>query len=143
MWQLASKSSKCYFLSAVILESIQFQRLPNNPTIVVAGVNSTRVGLTWALTPSAGETIIRISFQIRKPGDANPTLIASRPVHSAFDINQAFKDRSNYEAKLPYSLVIVNARGVDKYVYFLSLRYGKNNVLQQTEYPVRVEVKGK
>ena len=140
-WQV--NPLRVLFLSDMNLESIQFQRLPYNPTIAVEGVNSTRVRLIWELTPSAGETINSISLEIRKPGDAKSTLIASRTANSAFAINQAFKDRSNYEAKLPYTLVILNANGVDKYAYFLSLNYKKHNVLQQAEYPVRVEVKGK
>ena len=127
----------------MILESIQFQRQPNNPTIVVEGVNSTRVRLVWELTESAGETINSIFFRIRKPGEVKSTQIASRSSNGPFTINEAFEDRSNYEAKMDYELVILNAKEVNDYVYFLILNYDKNSVPQQPEYPVRVEVKGK
>ena len=129
----------------MILESIQFQRQPDNPTIVVEGVNSTRVRLIWALTESAGETITAVFFKVLKPGDTDPTgtLIASRTARGSFNPNEGFKDRSNYEAKLEYELVIVNAKGVDKYIYILSLTYNKNNVPKVIANSVEIEVKGK
>lgn len=133
-----------FFLCDLILESISFQRRPNNPTIVVVGVNSTRVRIIWEFTPDAGETMQSVIFKKRKLREFLPTQIASRTSNSSFYHNTDFKDHKNYEARLNSELVIVNANGVNENVYILLLNYiQSNNVIYQNEYPVRVDVKGK
>ena len=125
----------------MILESISFQRKPDNPLDVVLG--QLRVSLKWEFT-SNSETIQSIYIRRQKPDDIAPSTIASRGPNSPFTKNNNFKDRSNYQAKLNSELVILKVKEHQDYLYTLTINYlNSNGVPQEANDRVLVKVRGK
>lgn len=98
----------------VISESFNFTRKPVDPTVVVEGINSTRVQLVWDFTAASGSSFL-ISIKRRSiadPGSQSIQIAARSDSSSAF--NGVPPD---YEANLPATLVIKNVSRNDEFTY--------------------------
>ena len=126
----------------LFLGSLTFSRRPDNPTIVVEGVNSTSVDLTWDILPSGGEVVQSLFFIRQRPGDVNQVAIASRTSSTTFTLaSDSFANE--YRANLPATLRLLNVDNTEEYVYFLQVNYDLNNRPRRTEGLVTVIVRGK
>ena len=126
----------------LFLGSLTFSRRPNKPTIVVEGVNSTSVDLTWDILPSGGEVVQNLFFVRQRPGDVNQVAIASRRSSTSFTLlSDSFANE--YRANLPATLRLLNVDNTEEYVYTLQVNYDQNNVPRHNEDSVTVIVRGK
>ena len=85
-------------LRDVISESaIVCQAKPDDPKIVVLGVNSSVVSLNWkTCSGNAGETFISFSFSRRRPDSIATEKIASRRAsEGGFTMEDLFKDKTS------------------------------------------------
>ena len=116
---------------------------PENPKIVVFGVNSNEVSLNWTnCRVTAGEIIFSYAFKRERPG-SGPELIASRGASEGFTMEDPFKDRKKYDARLNQELKILNVQRNEKYVYTLEISYWRlSGGLPDKSFRVTVEVKG-
>ena len=106
----------------VISETFYFTREPENPTVVVEGLNITNVSLKWEFVLNQGESIQSIAFNRQKPGDIQSTQIALRLANTAFTIvNSEFF--SEYRAILPATLQLLNASKNEEYLYTVEVSY--------------------
>lgn len=118
---------------------------PENPTIVLFGVNSNEVSLNWKnCRVTAGETIISYTFKRESVDGGAETLIASRGAsEGGFTMEDPFKGRGKYDARLDQKLIIRNVQRNEAYVYILEISYqGASGGLPQESFLVTVEVKG-
>ena len=128
----------------MISESITLRSKPEDPKIVVLGVNSNVVSLKWDFSTDSGETIQSLIFKRQKPGDIQQTQIASRGPNEAFTIQDPFKDFKKYRALLDSELKIFNVQRDEEYVYTLAINYRTSGGGFLTRsYQVLVDVKGK
>ena len=126
----------------LFLGSLTFSRRPDNPTIVVEGVNSTSVDLTWDILPSGGEVGQKLFFIRQRPGGVNQVAIAARTSSTAFTLlSDSFANE--YRANLPATLRLLNVDNTEEYVYSLQVNYQQNNVPQREKDIVTVIVRGK
>ena len=134
-------------LSDGISESkIVCQVEPEDPKIVVLGVNSNSVSLKWeTCRGDAGETIRSFIFRRQKPDDVAQQQIASRSASDGgFSMSDPFKDFKKYRALLDQELRIFDVQRSDGYVYTLSINYQTSGgVFQDKLFQVTVLVKGK
>ena len=125
----------------LFLEALTFTRRPDKPTIVVEGVNSTRVELIWDILPDDGESVQNLFLIRQRPGDTNQERIASRKYTSPFTLADGFANE--YRANLPATLTLLNVDNTEEYVYTLQVSYDLNNVPERKEDSVTVIVRGK
>ena len=94
---------------------------PNNPIIVVQGVNNTNITLTWTFGLEAGFTLLSIFFVRNRPGKYSKTDIASRPLNYGFSYhnNEFIKE---YRANLPSELVLLDVNNEEEYVYTIEVQ---------------------
>ena len=121
-----------------------FSERPGNPTIVVEGVNSTNVNLTWHIRVSAGVTVGLLFFKRQKSGDViEVTTIASRTSSTAFTpLIDGFE--TEYTATLPATLRLLNVDNTEEYIYTLQVSYeDSKNAQREVDDKVTVIVRGK
>ena len=134
------------FFSDWISESkITCQIEPDEPKIVVLGVDSNAVSLKWEnCIGDAGETFISFFFKRQKPGDVLTQQIASRGAHAGFTMSDPFKGFKKYRALLNQELRIYDVQRNEKYVYTLTIYYRRTDgVFEDKIFQVTVVVKGK
>ncbi len=123
---------------------IDFNDQPEDPKIVVLGVNSSVVSLKWDFFSDAGETIQSVIFKRQKPGETQAEQIASRGPNDEFTMTAPFKDFKKYRANGKSELKIFNVQRDEEYVYTLALNYKTSSgVIVDKSYQVLVDVKGK
>ena len=126
----------------LFLGSLTFSRRPDNPTIVVEGVNSTNVDLIWEIRPENIEVVNDLHLIRQRPGDVNQVAIASRTSSTAFTLlSDSFANE--YRANLPATLRLLNVDNTEEYVYTLQVNYDLHNLFRRMEGRVRVIVRGK
>ena len=126
----------------LFLGSLTFSRRPDNPTIVVEGVNSTNVDLIWNILPGNNEVVDDLFLIRQRPGDVNQVAIASRTSSTAFTIlSSSFANE--YRANLPATLRLLNVHNTEEYVYTLQVSYDLDNRPKRMDDRVRVIVRGK
>lgn len=125
----------------LFLGSLTFSRRPDNPTIVVEGVNSTNVDLIWDILPGNNEVVNSLHLIRQRPGDVNQVTIASRRSSTTFTLSDSFANE--YRANLPATLRLLNVDNTEEYVYTLQVNYEQNNVPRRNEDSVTVIVRGK
>ena len=120
------------------------QEKPDNPTIVVLGVNSSIVSLNWrTCSGNAGETIRSFSFFRQRPGSIVTEQIASRGAIEVFTMIAPFEDRKKYDARLDQELRILNVQRNEEYVYTLTIDYRSSyGAILKKPFRVTVDVKG-
>lgn len=122
----------------LISESVTFTREPTNPTIVIEGVNSSRVLLIWAFSLGKGEKLESVTIERERPGENSRTTIATRPsANDTFSIaGNAL--RTDYGVRLPATLVLKKVERTDDYTYILNVFY--SNSIRQGQAETRVSV---
>ena len=121
-----------------VSESLTFTKKPSNPTIVVEGVNSSRVALVWDFTASLSSFSVTISRQ--RPGELGETPIARRTQSTAFSYVKS-EYRADYEARLPAVLVLKDVTSnKDQYAYIIKILSG---AIEKANDAVSVHVFGK
>ena len=129
----------------LFLEALTFSRRPDNPTIVVEGVNSTNVDLEWEISATNSETLDDLFFKRQRSGDVNLENIASRRSSTAFTLlSDSFE--TEYRANLPATLKLLNVDNTEEYIYTLQVSYddsGGVGVPREIADKVTVIVRGK
>ena len=129
----------------MISESISVTK-PEDPKIVVFGVNSNAVSLKWDFSTGSGETIQSLIFKRKRDASAKEELIASRLGGDTklFTMIAPFKDLKKYKALRPSELQIYNVQRDEEYLYILQINYvTSGNVVLSENSEVLVDVKGK
>ena len=123
-------------------EALDFTRKPDDPTIVVEGVNNTNVDLIWDILEGNNEVVDDLFLLRQRPGDINPVTIASRTSAGSFNFDtESFADE--YRANLPATLRLLNVDNTEEYVYTLQVGYDLDNLPKRMENKVTVIVRGK
>ena len=126
----------------LFLGSLTFSRRPDNPTIVVEGVNSTNVDLIWNILPGNNEVVQVLFLTRQRPGDVNLVTIATRTSTGSFNFEtDSFANK--YRANLPATLRLLNVDNTEEYVYTLQVSYVLDNRPKRMDDRVRVIVRGK
>ena len=107
----------------LILESVTFTRKPSDPTIVIEGVNSSRVLLIWAFSLGKGETLESVTIERERPGENSRTTIATRPSANDSFIIASNAFRTDYGVRLPATLLLKKVERTDDYMYILNIFY--------------------
>ena len=121
------------------------QDKPDDPKIVVLGVNSNAVSLKWDnCGANAGETIISFSFFRQRPGSIVREQMASRGAsEGGFTMIAPFLDKTKYEARALQELRIYKVQRNDEYVYTLTINYRTSGgAFREQSFPVTIDVKG-
>jgi len=142
LWLLIS----LYFSDGISESKVTCQVEPEDPKIVVLGVDSITVSLRWETCEGdAGEEIINFIFKRQKPGNVTTQQIASRsPSDGGFTMSDPFKNFEKYRASLFQELRIFNVQRNEKYVYTLTINYKHSDgVFEDKNFQVTVVVKGK
>jgi len=129
----------------VISESaIVCQDKPDDPKIVVLGVNSNAVSLNWKTCgANAGEIITDFAFFRQRPGSLAREQIASRrATEGGFTMKAPFQDKKRYDARANQELRIFNVQRNDEYVYTLVIYYRAGGAIREESFGVTVDVKG-
>ena len=125
-------------LRFTVLESFTFTNKPCNPTIVVEGVNSSRVSLIWNFSVSLSDYGVSINRQ--KPGEVGETQLAGRTHSNAFSYTKE-EYRADYEARLPATLVLKDVtRNKDQYAYIIAI---SSAAIERAKDIISVHVVGK
>lgn len=135
-----------FFSDGISDSKIACQTEPEDPKIVVLGVNSNTVSLNWERCDGdAGEDIISYIFKRQKPGDVTPQQIASRGNDDGgFTMSDPFKGFQKYRAFREQELKIFNVQRNEEYVYTLVINFWTSNrVFEDKIFQVAVVVKGK
>ena len=124
--------------------AIVCQEKPDDPSIVVLGVNSSEVSLIWnGCSGNDNEVIGSFSFFRQRPDSFDKEQIASRRLSEGFTIIAPFKGNKKYEALLNQELKIFNVQRDEEYVYTLEVDFtAKDGALQEESFRVTVDVKG-
>lgn len=126
----------------LLSEALAFTKKPDDPTIVVEGVNNTDVDLIWDILAGNNEIVDDLFLLRRRPGDANGEIIASRTFSSPFTLaTDSFSEE--YRVNLPATLRLLNVDNTEEYIYILQVGFDLNNVPQREQEQVRVIVRGK
>ena len=127
----------------LFLGSLTFSRRPDNPTIVVEGVNSTNVDLKWEISATSGEVLDDLFFKRQKPWSVNLVNIASRKSSTAFTLSSDSFE-TEYRAMLPATLRLLNVDNTEEYIYSLQVSYDdSSNIPREINDDVTVIVRGK
>ena len=126
----------------LFLGSLTFSRRPDNPTIVVEGVNSTNVDLVWEVLPGSNEVVDDLLLIRQRPGDVNLVTIATRTSTSSFNF-ETDSFANEYTANLPATLRLLNVDNTEEYVYILQVNYDLYNRPRRMDDRVTVIVRGK
>ena len=127
----------------IFLGSLTFSRRPDNPTIVVEGVNSTNVDLKWEISATSGEVLDDLFFKRQKPWSVNLVNIASRKSSTAFTLSSDSFE-TEYRAMLPATLRLLNVDNTEEYIYSLQVSYDdSSNIPREINDDVTVIVRGK
>ena len=131
----------CHVVSEL---AIVCQGKPDDPTIVVIGVNSSAVSLNWRTCGgNAGETIRSFIFSRQRPDNIVTEQIASRAATEGFVMIAPFHDKKKYDALLDQELKILNVEKDDEFIYTLAIRYrSSDGALHEEPFRVTVDVKG-
>ena len=114
-----------------ILEAIRWgEQRPENPTILVEGVNNTleKQKLVWTYVTERSEDIDRVTFQ-RQRDNADPAEdIAVSSKKKAFNVFN-----SNYSASTPATLILRNpVTNDDEFIYSIVISLYKNDLPAQS-----------
>ena len=127
----------------LFLEALTFSGRPDNPTIVVEGVNSTNVDLIWGISTTSGEVLGNLFVRSQRSGEVNLENIASRRSATAFTLlSDSFE--TEYRANLPATLKLLNVDNTEEYIYTLQVSYDDSSgVAREIADKVTVIVRGK
>ena len=84
--------------------SFDYSKEPDNPFIVVEGVNSTRVKLQWEFSLTSSESVAIITVSVGKPGEQSVFIGGKSGPNGVYKVEDVMKDK--YELEEPATLVI-------------------------------------
>jgi len=125
--------------------AIVCQVQPDDPQIVVLGVNNNAVSLIWEnCGGNASETMISFGFKRQRPGSVVTEQISFRgATEENFTMNAPFMDKKKYDARANQELWIFNVQINDEYIYTLEIFYRTSGGADLNEtFQVTVDVKG-
>lgn len=121
------------------------QKNPQNPTVVVEGVNSSRVVLNWKYEKLIKERILSVSYFRQLPGKGSSTRLAvwTPGDNNGFTYSKPeFKTR--YKGKLPSTLVLWDVKNSEEYRYTFRITYNSSlGIKKRTNSKIFVDVFGK
>lgn len=123
-------------------EGFQWTSQPDNPTIVVQGVNSSVVTLIWRYDLRGAQ----INAVFIKRGSSSiplPITIATKVGNRGFNVLDSFK--SDYRAfSDPVKLELLNVDNKEEYFYFIQFQYffSDGTVQDSNSRQVQIDVKG-
>ena len=85
-------------------ESFDYSKEPDDPFIVVEGVNSTRVKVRWEFSLTSSESVQVIGVSLEKLGDNRVAIGGKRSPNVVYSVEDNMKDK--YELEEPGTLVI-------------------------------------
>ena len=103
-------------------EAFIFTEQPDRPTIVVQGVNSTRVLLVWNYNLTRNERF-RISTFNRISAENVGTRIATRIYENSSFVFARIEFKANYETLLPATLVLLDVKNSGRHIYYFLVTY--------------------
>jgi len=124
------------------------QDKPDDPKIVVLGVNSNMVSLKWeTCVGNDNERLISFAFKRQRPGSVTQEQIASRgATEGGFVMIPPFQDKKKYDARAYQELRLLNVQRNDEYVYTLEINYqasaANGGSFFEETFQVTVDVKG-
>jgi len=101
----------------MISEAFQWTKQPVNPTIVVEGVNNTKVSLLWEYVLSQGESIASITVSRGRPDSAERETFAvqgSNPL-------RVTRFQNKYNVAPPLTVELLDLKNKEEYVYFIDV----------------------
>jgi len=122
-------------------EAFIFTEQPDRPTIVVQGINSTRVLLVWNYNLTRNERF-RISTFNRISAENVGTRIATRIYENSSFVFARIEFKANYETLLPATLVLLDVKNSGRHIYYFLVTYtdGVRNYNIKSEVTVIVYV---
>ena len=125
----------------MLSEAFTWIKTPDNPTIVVEGVNSTNVKLTWNFRLDAGETIMTAFFERQSLSQGPATKIAARVGENAY-LFQNNEFPKEYKANLDSELVLLDVNNNEEYIYSFEVSYSTGDKPYYPKSKATVIVKG-
>lgn len=135
------KTNFCYLLP--IIETFSIARQPNRPTIVVEGVNSTRVLLAWRFSLKTNESIRVIHFYRERSGEKATRIATKRGSRPFAFASEEFKVK--YKAQSSSSLVtlqLLDVNNNEEYTYNARVVYSDGIRSHHTSWRTDVLVYG-
>ena len=100
--------------------SFDYSKEPDDPFIVVEGVNSTRVKVRWEFSLTSSESVQFIGVSLEKPGENRVPIGGKRIPNVVYSVEDDMKDK--YELEEPGTLVIKTVtRNEDGYRYIFGV----------------------
>ena len=134
-----------YYCNIYFSEPLTITKNPQNPTVVVEGVNSSRVVLTWKYKKLMKERILSVAYFRQLPGKGRSTRLAvwASGGNNGFSYSKPeFKTR--YKAKLPSTLVLWDVKNSEEYRYTFRITYNSSlGIKKMANSKIFVEVFGK
>ena len=103
--------------------ALRWEQEPDNPTIVVEGINSTNVTLSWTYSLDPGATLQGVVFErTSRENFLKRTSLLSRLPNQEF---RYLKDEfvKEYRANLPSRLVLLDVNNDEEYMYSVVVQY--------------------
>ncbi|KAL9964729.1 hypothetical protein ACROYT_G028409 [Oculina patagonica] len=110
-------------LQPSLAQAVTFTRTPHNPTIVMDGVNSSRVSLIWRYALDKGEQLRSVTIESARPGEKGRTRIATRPSANGTFVFARNRFRLYYGARPPATLVLKDVKTTGENTYTLGIFY--------------------
>ena len=133
------------FPFVISVQARSFTKEPNNPTMVVEGVNTSLVRLVWEYgVLNDGESITSINIARGTPGSsALPTVLASKSGTDAFTLQPGI-DAKKYRALLPLTLELLNVNNNEEFFYRITFALRlSSGLVEISQSQVRIVVNGK
>lgn len=124
-----------------VLDTFQFSKEPDNPTIVVEGVKSANVSLSWVYVLESDESLLPAKFARQGPGEVRATTIASRFGGNTYSYRESFANE--YKANLDSELILLNLHNNKEYIYTFEVTYAEGADSFTPDSTITVIVKGK
>ena len=136
------KTNFCYLLP--VIETFSIARQPNRPTIVVEGVNSSRVLLAWRFSLKTNESIRVVHFYRERSGERSTHIATKRGSRPFAYTRDEFK--AKYKAQSSSSLVtllLLDVNNNEEYTYNTRVLYSDGIRSHYTSWRTDVLVYGK
>ena len=123
------------YIPTPLLETFRFTRTPNRPTVIVEGVNSSRVPLVWRFSLLSSETLEGIVFYRRRRSESEDKRIATRSGSQTF-VYTRNEFKADYEAissSRSATLVLLDVNNDEENKYTVRVTYSIN--VNRRRYP--------
>lgn len=117
------------YIPTPLLETFRFTRTPNRPTVIVEGVNSSRVPLVWRFSLMSSETLKGIVFFRRRRSESEDERIATSSGSKPF-VYTRNEFKAYYEAissSRSATLVLLDVNNDEENKYTVKVTYSIND----------------